>query len=203
MTKKTRIAIAVVVLVTGFLFISVRAVHRHEYPFGMYHRCDKQLWFALREYAEAHGGKFPSGEATPEASLSLLGRQFAYLLPRRDVPARVVEQMLDRGQLLGPETCGWNYVEGLRLDSNPDLALFWDKEGLSEIGGRLPEGGHFVSFLRGPYEYVPAARWESFFEEQRKLRAEEKKRTKTQNVRQRHGPPSANQVQEPRRGATR
>jgi hypothetical protein len=179
MTKKALVAVAVVALVTGSVFIFAIVYYKYEFPYGAYHRCDKQLWSALREYAEAHGGKFPTGEATPEASLSLLGRQYAYLLPRRGVPTEVVEQMLDRGQLLNPETCGWNYVEGLRLDSDPKLALFWDKEGLSEVGMRLPEGGHFVSLVGWPYNYIPASEWDGFLQEQRRLLAEEK--TKMQN----------------------
>lgn len=173
MVKKLLIAVAVVVLVAGALFAFARRYQRYQYPYGAYHRCDKQLWFALREYAEAHEGRFPAGEATPEASLSLLGRQYAYLLPRRDVPVEVVERLPDEGRLLGPETCGWNYVEGLRLDSNPKLALFWDKEGLNEIGGRPPEGGHYVSFIDSAYEYVPEPQWKQFLNEQRRLLAEE------------------------------
>lgn len=174
MMRKLFIAVATMALLAGALFLSARLYFGYQYPYGAYHRCDKQLWFTLREYAEANGGRFPAGEATPEASLSLLGPQLAYLLPRRDIPPEVVEQMLEEGQLLTPETCGWNYVEGLRLDSNPRLALFWDKEGLSEIGARLPEGGHFVSFIDSPYEYVPASQWDAFLEEQRRLLAEEK-----------------------------
>jgi hypothetical protein len=177
MLKKTGIAVAIVLLVIGSLFFAVYGLYRHHYPFGMYHRCDKQLWSALRQYAETHGGWFPSGGATPEASLSLLGQEYAYLLPCRSVPREVVEQMLARGQLLDPETCGWNYVEGLRIDSNSKLALFWDKEGLDEMGGRLSEGGHFVSFIGSAYEYVPESQWESFLVEQRKLLAEEKANT--------------------------
>ncbi|NQU22507.1 MAG: hypothetical protein HQ567_14615 [Candidatus Nealsonbacteria bacterium] len=179
MTKKPRIAVVVVMLVIVSLlvvFYGFSRYHQHQYPFGTYHRCDKQLWSALHAYAEAHGGEFPSGEATPEASLSLIGKEYAYLLVRRGASTKVVEQMLDRGELLDSETCGWNYVEGLRLDSDPKLALFWDKEGLSEIGGRLPEGGHFVSYVGSAYEYVPASRWGSFLEEQRRLLAEEKEK---------------------------
>jgi hypothetical protein len=190
MRKKKSIAVAVVMVLLGSMYGLYRYYY-YSYPFGAVHRCDKQVWFALREYAEVHGGKFPSGEATPEASLSLLGRQYAYLLPRRGVPTEVVEQMLDRGQLLDPETCGWNYVEGLRLDSNPELALFWDKEGLNEMGERLPEGGHYVSFVGWPCNYIPASRWDSFLEEQRKLLAKEKAKTEksksTQNNRQPQG----------------
>ncbi len=176
MKKKALIAVAVALVVGSLFFVAYRS-YRHRYPFGMGHRCDKGLWFALIEYADAHGGRFPSGEATPEASLSLIGREYAYLLAHRGTSPEIVAQMLDRGELLDPETCGWNYVEGLRLDSNPKLALFWDKEGLDEMGRRLPKGGHVVSFVGWPYEYVPASRWDSFLEEQRKLLAEEKAKT--------------------------
>ena len=68
MKKKIGIAIAVIVVLVG----SIYGLYRYYYPYGMDHRCDKGLWFALRDYAEKHNGKFPSGEATPEASLSLI-----------------------------------------------------------------------------------------------------------------------------------
>lgn len=173
MKKKARIGIAV--LVIGILFLAAYGFYRHHFPFGMYHRCDKQLWFALIEYAEAHEGKFPSGEATPEASLSLIGKEHAYLLVRRGASSEVIYEMLARGELLDPETCGWNYVERLSLDSNPNLALFWDKEGLDEMGRRVPEGGHFVSYVGRPYEYIPASEWGGFLAEQRRLLAAEKR----------------------------
>ncbi len=190
MTKKARIAI--VLLVIGALFAAAYGFYRHHYPFGMHHRCDKMLWFALINYADAHGGEFPSGEAAPEASLSLIGKEHAYLLVCRSASTEVVEQMLDRGELLDSKTCGWNYVEGLRVDSNHRLALFWDKEGLDEMGGRLRDGGHFVSYVGGPYEYVPASRWDEFLEEQRRLLAEET--AKRQHNEQPQGPPSADHV---------
>ena len=169
MKKKALIAVAVA-LVVGLLSVVAYRSHCHHYPFGIGHRCDKQLFGALIEYAEAHGGRFPSGEATPEASLGLIGKEYAYLLAHRGTSAEIVE-------LLDPEMCGWNYVEGLRLDSNPKLALFWDKEGLDEMGRRLPEGGHYVSYIDWPYNYVPASRWDSFLEEQRRLLAEERAKT--------------------------
>src|SRR5262249_28602575 len=161
----------VVIAVMGTIILAAAGVYRYEYPYGMYHRCDKGLWFALREYAEQHGGKLPSGEATPEASLGRLGPTYGYLLRRRDVPIETVLGMLDRGQLLDPQTCGWNYVEGLRMDSNPKLALFWDKEGLDEMGGRTSAGGHFVSLIRYPYNYIPASEWDNFLKEQETLLA--------------------------------
>jgi hypothetical protein len=182
MTKKFKITAGVIILVIGVAVASVYGLYRYYYPLGAEHRCDMLLRFVLWEYAEKHGGRFPSGEATPEASISLIhsldefGHQYAYLLHRRDVPVDTVQQMLQEGRLLDAETCGWNYVEGLRSDSNGRLALFWDKEGLGHNGERLSQGGHIVTFVNSTREYIPAARWDAFLEEQKKLLTEERKR---------------------------
>lgn len=170
MKKKLSIALAVLFVLSG----SVYGLYRYYYPLGIEHRCDILLWFALQEYAQKHDGAFPTGEATPEASISLIqslhpSDEYAYMLHRRDVPIDVVQQILKRGELLGPDTCGWNYVEGLRLDSNPRLALFWDKEGLGHNGERLSGGGHVVTFVSSIREHITAADWDGFLEEQRKL----------------------------------
>ncbi len=176
MRKKVAIAVVALMLLAGSMY----GYYRYHYPLGMEHRCDIMLWFALSEYAEKHGGAFPSGQATPEASISLVhsldesGYEYAYLLHRRDIPEDVVRQMLKRGQLLDPDTCGWHYVEGLRLDSNPELALFWDKEGLGHNGERLSGGGHIVTFVGLGREHIPESQWDCFLEEQRKLLSEEK-----------------------------
>jgi hypothetical protein len=86
----------------------------------------------------------------------------------------VVKDILERGELLGPETCGWHYVEGLRQDDDPRLALFWDKAGLDHNGGRMAGGGHIVLFVDRQRKYIPEAEWHDFVEEQRKLLAERK-----------------------------
>jgi hypothetical protein len=85
-----------------------------------------------------------------------------------------VKEVFERGELLTPETCGWHYVEGLRLDDDPRIALFWDKVGLDHNGGRLAEGGHFVMTVDGQRKYIPEAEWEEFLAEQSKLLAERK-----------------------------
>jgi hypothetical protein len=132
--------------------------------------------FALLEYADRHGGWFPKGEASPEASLSLLYRNApasvsANLLRGKTVREDVVRARLEAGQLLTPETCGWHYVEGLRKDDYPQLALFWDKAGLGHNGERLVGGGRFVCFVRGYIEFIPGERWDEFLAEQERLRA--------------------------------
>jgi hypothetical protein len=175
MKKIFGIAVAVVVA----LIVSSYGCYRYAYPYGWDHRCDKQLYLTLQNYAEKYDGAFPSGEATPEASLSLIQtlediHDFGYLLRRRDVPVERVSEILKRGELLGPDTCGWNYVEGLHRDSNPELALFWDKEGLSEIGMRLGGGGHNVTFVSCQCLHIPESEWNDFMENQKRLFAEEK-----------------------------
>lgn len=150
--------------------------YQRHYPYGRSHCCDKQLFMALQNYSQGHDGWFPKGEATAEASLSLLhgdsqGVVDANLLRGKTVPQDAVAARLQAGELLTPETCGWHYVEGLRQDDDPRLALFWDKVGLGHNGERLPDGGHEVWFVRGTFDYIPGERWEQFLEEQAQLRA--------------------------------
>jgi hypothetical protein len=144
--------------------------YRHwKYPYGFSHSCDKILFFALQRYAEEHAGAFPAGEETPEASLSLLYPDVgAEILRGKTVPREIVEPLLKSGARLGPDTCGWHYVEGLRLDDDSHLALAWDKVGLGHNGQRLENGGHYVIFIH-EIDFIPGDRWEEFLEQQRDL----------------------------------
>jgi hypothetical protein len=149
---------------------------RHQYPYGYSHCCDLILHHALEEYAAAHGGAFPTGAVTPEASLGLLYKNVEWadadLLRGKTVPASAVREKLDGGEPLAPESCGWHYVEGLRVDDDPRLALFWDKAGLGHNGQRLAGGGHAVMFLNGLRTHIPEAEWQTFLDEQGRLLAE-------------------------------
>ena len=102
------LAIPVVVVLAGYAWRPCQYVwQQHHYPFGFSHCCDNQLHMALTNYASKHDGAFPVGEATPEASLSLLYRDHlvdADLLRGKSVPESIVREVLDRGELLGPDT---------------------------------------------------------------------------------------------------
>jgi hypothetical protein len=175
--------LAVILLVVGALACAGYGYYRYTYPYGRSHCCDKNLYQELAQYAAEHDGWFPRGEASPEASLSLLYRQNpfnAYNLRGKTVPESVVLDRLRRGELLTPETCGWNYVEGLRADDDPRLALLWEKAGLSHFGARLSDGGHVVILVSGQWQYVPGSEWPAFLEEQRRLLAD---RTEGKEVR--------------------
>lgn len=151
----------------------------HHYPYGWSHSCDKQLMAALQNYADTHGGAFPANEATPEASLSLLfraGLANAEVLRGKSIPYSVANGILDRGELLGPDSCGWHYVEGLRLDDDPRIAIFWDKAGLDHNGGRMSDSGHIVWFVKWNNPYIPASEWPNFLVEQERLLKERAKK---------------------------
>lgn len=176
--RRTLVGAAVLAVAFAALVQYMAARHRYMYPYGWSHSCDKNLSFALRHYADTHGGWFPRGAASPEASLSLVfanrsaDADAAEILRGKTVPAEAVRERLERGELLTPETCGWHYVEGLRSDDDPDLALFWDKAGLGHNGERLT-GGRFVMPISGFSKLVETADggWEKFLAEQERLRA--------------------------------
>src|SRR4051794_37428248 len=100
--KRVGIAAAAVAAVTASGF----AYHRHRYPYGWSHCCDKGLRMGLLQYADQHDGWFPRGQTTPEASLSLLYGQDPYfgdILPGKTVSPTVVRPRLEAGLLLSPE----------------------------------------------------------------------------------------------------
>jgi hypothetical protein len=149
------------------------AWYRWTFPYGYSHCCDSCLKFALDAYADKHGGVYPAGQATPEASLSLLFPKLAgaELLRGKTVPVEKVAKILTSGELLDEESCGWHYVEGLTQRDDRRLAIFWDKVGLGHHGQRLPHGGHTVVFLDGQRRVVSADEWPQFLEEQARLMA--------------------------------
>jgi hypothetical protein len=161
------LALSLALALAAFLY------HRWEYPYGWSHCCDLGVVGALRNYAAEHGGQLPSGEATPEASLSLLYPKYANaeLLRGKTVPVEIVQSILDRGELLGPDSCGWHYVEGLALSDNGRIAVLWDKAGLGHNGERRPDGVQTVVRLDLSRDHIEESRWAAFMEEQRLLLA--------------------------------
>jgi hypothetical protein len=151
----------------------VWTAHRWMFPYGYSHCCDIGLKFALDAYADEHGGLYPAGQVTPEASLSLLYPKYTdpEVLRGKTVPLERVQQILAHGQLLDADSCGWHYVEGLTKSDDGRLAIFWDKVGLSHNGQHLWEGGHSVVFLDADCRVVSAEEWPQFLEEQATLLA--------------------------------
>ena len=178
MRKWTKRAV-ILVIVAGFLTGVGFAYRQYRYPYGWSHCCDTGMGNVLRQYADSHGGWFPRGESTPEASLSLLYREdpnLWYWLRGKTIPESVVKERLESGKLLSAETCGWHYVVGLRNDDNPRLALLWDKAGLGHNGERCDDGGYTVVFVSGDRERISGKEWDNFSAEQVQLRANVKRK---------------------------
>jgi hypothetical protein len=176
---RAAVTVATIVVLGAMGYAYVRS-QLPVYPYGPSHCCDKGLMIALIAYADQHNGWFPKGEASPEASLSLLYRDDptavdANLLRGKTVPEADVLARLEAGKLLTPETCGWHYVEGLRKGDDPRLALFWDKVGLGHNGEQLRQGGHWVCRVSSDIEYIPESQWEAFLDEQKQLLTELKR----------------------------
>jgi hypothetical protein len=148
--------------------------YRYTFPYGYNHCCLKCLGLSLLGYAQAHDGHFPTGGRCPEASLSLLYRDFdmdAHTLCGKTKSAEVAREILERGELLGPDTCDWHYVDGLTLCDDPRIAIVWDKVGLGHDGQRLSGGGHSIWRLGGGEEVILGSEWPQFLEEQERLMA--------------------------------
>jgi len=156
--------------------LGLYAFYRYTYPYGYNHCCDLLLLRALEEYAETHEGAFPAGGPTPEASLSMLYSNVDWVSPDllrgKTVSGSVAREALKRDGRLGAESCGWHYVEGLRVDDDYGLAIFWDKVGLGHSGARLSRPGHTVVFVGGETRTISESTWAAFLSEQQRLLSE-------------------------------
>ena len=94
------------------------------------------------------------------------------------VPESRVLEVLNRGGQLGPDTCGWHYVEGLSEGADPGIAILWCKEVLGHNGQRSRDGGRQVLFVDGAPKWIPGKDWTSFLKEQEQLLANRSPREK-------------------------
>ncbi len=173
---KARRHLLLVVILTSAVGLSIYRMVKHqkvEYPYGVSHCCIDAMELALNLYAQDHGGAYPAGESSPEASLSLLCKSNytdAGTIRGMTVPESSVRGILERGGLLGPQNCGWQYVEGLTPADDPRMALLYCKEPLGHNGQRTKDGGRQVLFAgNGGIQWISGDQWPSFLSEQREL----------------------------------
>jgi hypothetical protein len=167
-------AIVVLVALVAFLLVGL---NRYYFPYGRHPSCNVALKLALSEYAQSHGGRFPDSGGSG-ASLGLLAADFPQwsIIAGKGRLAEAAERYYRTNGTLSDELSNWHYVPGLTEDSDPRLALFWDKTGLSHAGMRQKPVRYEVSFVDGGGRLVDEAEWPSFLEGQRKLRQEERVR---------------------------
>ena len=174
-----RVAATVILVTIAALVMGGSVYYRWKFPYGYSHCCLVALDLALNEYAADRNGWFPAGESSPEASLCLLyrvkkaGDAYGYvpdpeLLRGMTVPTEKVRAILESGRLLGPDTCGWHYVEGLTYKDDR-IAILWPKVALGHNGGRHRDGGRQVLFANCSADWVTGDQWPAFLEEQAEL----------------------------------
>ena len=170
-TTQPRRKLKWVVLVIAGILISTWVWLRISYPHGISHCCPDVLVASLGSHATNHGGWFPHGEQSPEASLAIVCRTDTNLLDvvrGKNIPLKLAQQVWSSTGALGPETCGWNYVEGLRSDDGKEVAMAWDKVfGLGHNGQRIRGLAHEVIMADGSLKGVAMKEWPKFAMEQR------------------------------------
>jgi len=170
--QKPGLAIITISLVL-VLMAGSYAYNRHQYPYGASHCCINAMSLALYNYAEDHGGRYPVGESSPEASLSLLCNPeympVEEIFRGMTIPLATVHNALKNGGRLGPDSCGWHYVEGLTKADDPRLALLYCKVALGHNGQRTSDGGRQVVLISGGIDWVSGAKWPKFLEQQKQL----------------------------------
>ena len=91
----------------------------------------------------------------------------------KNIPRAIADTALIKDGVLGPESCGWHYIEGLREDDDPQIAALWDKvRGLGHNGQRRPGMAHEVSLLDGSHTGISEAEWPKFIADQKARLAE-------------------------------
>ena len=176
---RKRISVATIILsLVAALVVGGLTYYRWKHPYGRSHCCSVAMVLALHSYANDNGGYFPAGESSPEASLSLLYRSGHCgepgILRGMTASDETVRRILEGGGLLGPDTCGWHYVEGLTYAGDGRIALLWPKVALGHNGQRTKDGGRQVIFMGGDIRTIPGGEWDAFLAEQEQLLADRK-----------------------------
>lgn len=150
----------VVALVTTWIWVQVT------YPYGISHCCSRGIALGLFQYATDHQGWFPHGGSSPEAALSetvRTGNNGLYEVRGKNISLGTAQAAWTRDGHLGPESCGWHYIEGLRKDDDPQMALAWDKAwGLGHNGQRVRGLGHIVILVGGEERAVALQEWPKY-----------------------------------------
>jgi hypothetical protein len=170
-----------ILAVLGILVVAGMVYYKWRFPYGASHCCILVMAGSLEQYANDNAGHYPAGQSSPEASLSLMYRSNylnAYMLRGMTVSEKTTSTILKSGGLLGPDTCGWHYTEGLTKLDDPKLALLYCKQALGHNGQRTEDGGRQVVFVGGDVEWISGEKWPSFVAEQKALAANRSARAK-------------------------
>ena len=178
---KAKLFLVVLLAVAGC--IAVVLYQRVEYPYGHRAAVLRSMYFALLNYASDHGGSFPSSEKGNYDALQKLfpdytpsGIELAGISGNADAAVAALRNNTPLDQSL----TSWVYVQGLKEEDDPNLAVLWElRSGLYPNGKRNSFGGHAVLLVSGDITNVPATDWEGFVKQQEQLRRKQAAGTNT------------------------
>lgn len=144
------------------------------YPYGHRAAVLRSMYFALLNYASDHDGSFPYSEKGNYEALQKLYPEYVFSgveLAGISGDVDAVVAALRNNSPLNQSLTSWVYVQGLKKDDDPNLAILWEsRAGLYPNGKRNSFGGRAVLLVNGDITNVPAADWESFEKQQQQLR---------------------------------
>lgn len=132
-------------------FAMLAALYAHANPlifnesFWGHAHCIKIAGLTLSSYAHSHDGRFPYDARGYGNALLLLDEEVYFTLTGPGYSATPFHDAKKSGKQLPEEECGRVYVQGLTIDSNPEIALLFDK--LPTPGG---DHCHFVARFWAP-----------------------------------------------------
>lgn len=141
--------------------------------------CIKAAGLALMQYASAHQGRFPHHSRGYGNALLLVDEGYFSVLTGPGYDAAPLREAQRAGKELPEEECGRVYIQGLTQNSNPQIALLFDK--LPTPGGdhcHLPvrlwaPPGREVWLVGMNHIFVQESQWPEFTENQVELLVQE------------------------------
>jgi hypothetical protein len=162
-----------VALLVAVVWIYVRT---HPLVFMKAHtHCIKFAGLQLEQYASEHEGRFPSHPKGYPNALLLLDEDCFHALTGPGYDAAPLREAKRMGKELAEEDCGRVYIQGLTKNSNPEIALLFDK--LPTPGGdhcHLPVRlwaplGREVWLVGTGHTFVRESEWPEFARKQVEL----------------------------------
>ena len=138
--------------------------------------CIVQAGGTLQNYAEAHAGRFPHDVRGYGHALLLLPADSPwYALTGPGYDGQVLARAKRGEHGISEAECGRVYVQGLRLDSNPEVALLFDNvptpggDHCHFLGRLWAPYGREVLLVDGSHGFIPEAEWPAFARRQVEL----------------------------------
>ncbi|MFK7911884.1 MAG: hypothetical protein AB8F34_14980 [Akkermansiaceae bacterium] len=167
--KKWQRTTLMVSVVIGVLAAAGWGYYRYTYPYGSSHRCSKALASQILNYADNHGGRFPSSEQPDALGLSAIIDDNPFTLELIVGKAGDLEKAKEFHQKHGylkPEHSSWHYVSGLTT-ADTDKAILWDKIPLGHSGERTNRNTREVIMVNGAVKAIPESEWDDFLKAQK------------------------------------